>query len=181
MRVLKKNAIMKKTIILSIFGCTAIAVPNVRGQSGPDVINSSGGYAVVSGRTYEWSIAEMVVTTEVGGSVIVTQGLLQPIDSALTSVPVTSIPSSQLSVYPNPTKSIVNISFDAPASGNLSYRLLDMTGRLIVEDNNPVPKGSNTVKQVDLAKLANANYMLQVLYTEGDKSSSSTFKIQKIN
>ncbi|MBX2907213.1 MAG: T9SS type A sorting domain-containing protein [Taibaiella sp.] len=171
---------MKKTIILSIFGCTAIAVPNVRGQSGPDIINSSGGYAVVGGRTFEWSIAEMVVTTEVGGSVIVTQGLLQPIDSALTSVPVTGIPSSQLTVYPNPTKSIVNISFDAPASGNLSYKLLDMAGRLIAEDSNPVSKGSS-VRQVDLGKLANANYMLQVFYTEGDKSSSSTFKIQKIN
>ena len=180
MAVFKKTEIMKKTLILSILACTAFAVPKVRGQSGPDVLNASGGYAVVGGRTFEWSIAEMVVTTEASGSVIVTQGLLQPIDSALTSVPVTTIPSSQLSVFPNPTNSVVNISFDAPAAGDFSYKLLDITGRLITEEKTRLNKG-NTLKQVDLGKLANANYVLQVFYAEGDKSASSTFKIQKIN
>ena len=162
-----------------MFACIAFAVPKVRGQSGPDVINASGGYAVVAGKTFEWSIAEMVVTTETGTSVVVTQGLLQPIDSALTT-PLATIPSSQLSVFPNPTNSVVNISFDAPGAGNFSYKLMDMTGRLITEEKTHVNRG-NTVRQMDLGKLANANYMLQVFYTEGDKSSSSTFKIQKIN
>lgn len=172
---------MKKAVFLSILGSAALVAPYARGQSGgPDIINSSGGYAVVSGRTFEWSIAEMVVTTEAGSSLVITQGLLQPIDSAL-SAPVASIPSSQLSVFPNPTASVVNISFNAPAEGRLSYRVTDVTGKLLMEDDAAIRPG-NTLRQLDLGKLANASYVLQVFYAAGDKApASSTYKIQKIN
>lgn len=157
-----------------------MAIPDVRGQSGgPDILNASGGHSVTGGRMFEWSVAEMVITTETSPSLVITQGLLQPMGPAYNTVQDV-IPASLLQVFPNPTTSLVNVSFESPGEGALACRLTDITGKLLMEENADVKKGTTT-KQLDLRKLANATYVLHVTYNEGDKTTNAVYKIQKLN
>lgn len=170
---------MKQNLFLLSIGGMLLGIPAVRGQSSsPNVLNNSGGYGVIDGNTFEWSIGEIVVSTQTGGSIIVTQGLLQPRDGKL-AVPDTKL-GPLLNVFPNPSTSIININFNAPAEGTLAYKLMDVTGKLVMDNSYDVKQGT-TVKQIDIRVLANATYILNVIYTTDGNPSTSTYKVQKIN
>lgn len=152
----------------------------VRGQSiTPSVINNMGGSGTIAGNTYEWSVGEIMVSTFTTSSVIVTQGVLQP-KSGTSDVPVLPVLSG-INVFPNPSNSAVNIQFNSQDNGTLSYRLMDVAGRVIFENSSEVRPGMVT-KQFDISQLAVANYMLQVfLRPVNGAETSNTFKIQKLN
>ena len=171
---------MKRNLILS-FICMAVAgLPDARGQSiTPSVINIAGGSGNAAGNTYEWSIGEPMINTFVSSSLIVTEGVLQP--KVITTIVSSDMPAHRLDVFPNPATSVVNISFSAPAAGNLSYKLTDLLGRTLQEHTSAVKSGSNAY-QLDIRSLACASYMLHVTYTvAGSKEESATYKIQKLN
>ncbi len=171
---------MKLNLLLSLGCAMLLGLPTVRGQSAsPDVLNNSGGFGVIDNNVFEWSIGEFVVSTQTHASVIVTQGLLQPMDGP-AFLPEDTKMASLLDVFPNPATSIININFNAPSDGTLTYRLMDVTGKLIQENNAEVRKG-NSVRQLDIRTLACATYMLQVLFTTNGTPSATTYKIQKLN
>jgi hypothetical protein len=171
---------MKPNLILSCFLGMLAGLPVVSAQSiTPKVINATGGSGTIGTNTFEWSVGEVMVATLTGSSVIVTQGVLQPNNgsAAITDQVLTS----RLDVFPNPTSSVVNIQFNAPSSGRLSYRLMDVTGRMILENVANVKPGSTT-QQIDIKALASANYMLNVFFKpEGAAEQTTTYKIQKLN
>lgn len=145
----------------------------------PSTLNASGGSATLAGNTYEWSVGEMtLVSTESTSSLVVTQGLLQT-RLGTTDVKDHSI-MQFLSVFPNPTSSTVNYTFNSPQKATLGIRLVDMTGKVLLVRSNDVKTGMNT-GQVDMSPYAAATYMLQVDLTDGDSQLGSTsYKIQKI-
>lgn len=172
-----------KNLLLSVFAFVAIGLPSVRGQSiGPSTLNATGGSATIGGNTYEWSVGEMVlVNTAITSSIVVTQGLLQPLNGG-TSAGVTPDQSllQYLSVFPNPANNVVNFTFNSPQKAVLGLRLVDVTGKVLQDRSYDVKVGTNT-GQVDMSQYAAATYMLQVLLKDGDNTLANTaYKIQKL-
>lgn len=171
---------MKSRLLLPCILAALAAAPMVRGQSiTPSVINNTGGSGTIGSNTYEWSVGEIMVNTFTASTVIVTEGLLQP---NLSSTGIATTPAiTGISVFPNPSSSVVNIQLDAKSEGSLTYRLMDVAGRLITENTCEI-KAGNVIRQLDIKNLASANYMLQVFYkAQGAEEQASTFKIQKLN
>ncbi len=168
---------MKKRILLIPLALAALT--GVQAQSiGPSTLNATGGSKVIGSQEFEWSVGEMtMVSTFTGSSVIVTQGVLQP-SADRTAVPNAPGLSSQLQVFPNPATSVVNFRYTSASEGTLNYRLIDMTGKVIISQSMNVKQGANE-QQVDLTSLACATYFLEItMNTSGSETIS--YKVQKI-
>ncbi len=169
----------QKVLSLCLFAVIGV-IPFARGQSiGPDVVNSTGGSGTIDGNTYEWSIGEVMVSTFGNPVVIVTQGVLQP-QKATSNVAIVKN-SPDIDVFPNPSTSQINIRYNATSSCTLSYKLIDLTGKVLISESTELAEGKTT-QQVDLTRFAAATYMLDVsLESNNSTVKSSTFKIQKLN
>ncbi|MCW3121190.1 MAG: hypothetical protein JWQ38_682 [Flavipsychrobacter sp.] len=170
---------MKNTILL--VPLMLLGAVTIRAQSvGPTAINAAGNSAVIGTNRFDWSVGEMsMVSTFTTPGIIITQGVLQPSEKDHTGVPTTTL-SKQLQVFPNPASSVVNISYDAPSSGTLNYKLLDMQGRVVTQKALQVKPGT-TKEQITIAGLACATYMLSITAgTDNAKEESASYKIEKI-
>jgi type IX secretion system substrate protein len=153
----------------------------VQAQSiGPSTLNSVGNSAPIGGNVFDWSVGEMtMVSTFTTSSIIITQGLLQPAHIAAENVGNVQ-PLSGLKVFPNPASSVVNIQYVSPGQGTLSFRLVDLAGKVISNQTAAVTGGTN-LETVNVTDLACATYMLEVTVNNGNASSESTsYKIQKL-
>jgi hypothetical protein len=155
----------------------------IRGQSiTPFTINSAGGTAKIGTNTYEWSVAEMaVVQTATGSNIIVTQGILQPMPQNATGIQDPVALYQNLQVYPNPTSGTIYLQYNLPSNGTIRYSLQDVTGKQIL--SNRVAVSENTGRlQIEMASVANANYMLSVYYQPlNGTAQAAAYKINKIN
>lgn len=79
---------------------------------------------------------------------------------------------NELSVYPNPANEYLNISNPSNAS-DLKIEMLDMNGRLVLNDNNILKNVSEAT--LDIEKLERGVYTLRIYNSEGHK----IFKIVK--
>lgn len=152
---------------------------DVRGQSiGPSTINANGGSGTIGSSRFEWSVGELAWVSPTTGSAIVTQGVLQP---SITLVSVGSaMLATQMQVYPNPSASIVNIKLAAPTDGTLSYRLMDVAGRVVLKKAADIKQGTS-IHQLDISQLAVASYMLQLSFiTDGKTEEIATYQLQKL-
>lgn len=171
---------MKQKLILSCVLALSAGLPSVRGQSiGPSVLNAAGGSGTIGGNTFEYSIGEVVVSTYTSSSIVVTQGVLQP-NTGSTGITDNKIETG-IEVFPNPSNALVYIRMDTKEAGTLTYRLMDIAGRTVMESTSEEKAGQIT-QQLDLKRLANASYMLHVRYKpHGTEEQMNTFKIQKLN
>ena len=171
---------MKRRILLLGTVVAFMGLPMARGQSiWPSTINASGGSANIGGNNYEWSIGEMtMVSTFTTSTIILTQGLLQP-GAGTTGIKDNTLLSG-LQVFPNPSSSVVNIQYNALSEGTLSFRLMDVTGRLLMESSMNMKQGQNT-KQLDISNLAVATYMLNISVSPANGAEeTTTYKMQKL-
>ena len=175
-----KEFSMKRSYLLMSLAVALVGVPLARGQSvWPSTLNATGGSATISGRQFEWSVGEMtLVNTFATSTVVLTQGILQP-GISVTEVGHTAY-FQQVEVFPNPTDAIVNVRFNSLLQGTLAMRLMDMAGRVVLEQSIDVFQGLNTT-QVNMANLAGATYMLQLSLTgAGGSEEMASYKIQKL-
>lgn len=85
----------------------------------------------------------------------VIRGFLLP-QNIFTSKP--NVPDFDLLVYPNPFVDYIDLSFSKTVSGNMLFRLHDVTGRLIFEQTSLVKQN----QRIELGFLAQAEYILSV-------------------
>ncbi len=161
------------------FFCTEVSAQSIH----PSIINSNGGYTTIGGNTYEWSIGEMVlVNTASAGSIVVTQGLLQPNKpSSGSSINESQFIFDHVQVYPNPTDRLFFLSADFKKRGVMKSSLYDMNGK-IIEAKESVSNGQNFKIQFDISALAAGNYMLIVSFASEDNAaqvSKAAYKIEK--
>ena len=174
---MRRNIILI-TSLLFLFA----ALPGAYGQSIiPATLNATGGSAIAGSNEFDWSVGEMtMVSTFETSSLIVTQGVLQPVDTLKTTGIAQIKLLRNIRVFPNPTNNFVNIDYSAETQGVLQYKLIDMTGKILLERTIQAQQGTNT-EQISLAGMASASYLLQVTYTgvTGEKEMTS-YKIQKL-
>lgn len=146
----------------------------------PSTLNAAGGSGEIAGSVYEYSIGEMaLVHTASSANLIVTQGLLQPMEESV-GIAALPLPDNALTVYPNPSEDIVYIQPNLSGSGMLTMILLDITGRQLKQQLAPLQSG-NEKQSMTLSSLASGSYLLKVIFSQNNQQFTQDFKIQKIN
>jgi len=170
---------MKKTLTMTGVFLALLASSQARAQSiGPSTLDAAGGSAGLSGNTYEWSVGDMaVITTFTSGSLVVTQGTLQPfhIPTGVNKITL----DRQLKAYPNPANNTVFLEYKLENSGKLEYTIQDIAGKTIMQKTLAVATGNNK-ESINVAAFANATYMLNVTFKPNEgQAQTVSFKIIK--
>ncbi|TAE75684.1 MAG: DUF1573 domain-containing protein [Bacteroidetes bacterium] len=66
-----------------------------------------------------------------------------------------------VTVYPNPSASDFNVKFDNNSKGNYTVKVLDLTGKVVFEDNAEISDSVEEI-QLRLGHLANGTYLLHL-------------------
>jgi hypothetical protein len=140
-----------------------------------EAVVASGGKAIGSGGSVEFSIGQFVYNTYSTSSGSVAQGLQQPYEiSVVTGINDYNFIDLKFSVYPNPTSDLLNLVVAAPAQKDLHsmlYQLFDVNGRLL-ENQKIIDQETH----IQMSNYSNGIYLLRVL--DGAKTVK-TFKIIK--
>lgn len=170
---------MKKHAII-LLACGWLVHLEANAQSvGPSTLNAMGNHGNIGGNTYEWGVGTMpLVNTGGSSSIVVTQGVLQPFyPVGIGAVPIAN---GYLSVYPNPAEDVVFVKPAFKHGGKLHLRLMDVTGKLILQQVAELPTGTEA-QEIRLGQIAAGQYMLQVNYETEGTPQYQVFKIQKLN
>ena len=69
----------------------------------------------------------------------------------------------QLRVYPNPVENVVNVQWNASSTGKGYVRILDATGRKMLEQKIDVMQGLNSYRlTLDKKIIGQGNYLIQI-------------------
>jgi hypothetical protein len=149
-----------------------IAYGGSTGTLKPDVVTTTGGYYANSAGSLSWTMGEPVSETVSDTGNTLTQGFQQGSYSVISVVDELAQPTIDISVYPNPVSSLLNIRSD---SGD-TFRavVLDLQGNIVYDQ--PFEDGQG---QIDLRNLSDAMYLIEVYDQDG--TSIKAFKIQKVD
>ena len=133
----------------------------------PSLVSSSGNTFSIGNIIMDFSLGEVVITTNLNSSNILTQGFHQEILKVTTQVVNIDIKTK---VFPNPTTSSLTIELDKKISAELL--VYDIKGRVVIKDKL---KNENT-KTLNFGILKQGNYLLYI----NTSDQQSIYKIQKI-
>jgi Secretion system C-terminal sorting domain len=154
--------------ILFYFFFAAISLQNAMAQS---TIDASTGNASGSGGKASYSVGQVLYTTSTGTGGTSNQGIQQAFE--IVTLGNDSFPEITLSmsVYPNPTTSIINLKVNDFNFENLQFILTDMAGKQL-----QFRKITEVETQIQMENLPQSIYFLNV--SDGSKQLK-TFKIIK--
>lgn len=186
---LKKNKSVKQSLLFLIISMTfqlkingQIVLPHIINISGGNYVNR--GSAVLPNFSFIWSVGESALIetfTTSNGSIILTQGVLQPFtDKDLISIPIIGFTKEEIKVYPNPVNTLLQFDLFSNDTGRVVIQLFDLQGQMLgLRDfqYNTVPVN----QKIDFSKYASGTYFLKVsLYNNGALKKNSVFKILKL-
>ena len=146
---------------------------------GPSTINVVGGSHTLSSNTYEWSVGEIITSTSVGGSLVVTQGVLQP---QQTTTGVAKLPTkmANLKVYPNPiTNGWLYLQPNFETGGKVTCSITDVAGKTVIVQSEELKSGKE-LQSIGMNALAIGQYTLTVTWKDKEGEAISNYKIQKV-
>jgi len=161
---------MKTTTRLLVCFVLGTSLTSVRAQ---EATVASGGIASNTSGTVNYSVGQIVYTTNSESIGSVSQGIQQPYE--IFSLGTDDFPNISLKmlVYPNPTISLVNLEIQGLTYNTLEYQLFDIMGKEI-----STQKISQSETQIPLENLPAATYLLNV---SDQTKIIKTFKIIKTN
>jgi hypothetical protein len=77
-------------------------------------------------------------------------------------------------LYPNPTKSLLNLVVTAPANDKINILVTDMAGKLVMQQAGQMVSGDNNI-QLNVAKLPQGSYMIKAVCAAGCETAVSKF------
>ena len=143
-------------------------------------LNATGGSGSIAGNVFSYSIGEMIlVSTVETPTLIVTQGLLQ---SKVMNMGVeeNNLLEEGMSVYPNPVANILVLQPKLQGGGELSVKLFDLRGRLIMQRETVLHFGQEK-QQLNLSALQEGTYLLQARLDQDGKVYKHNFKVIKFS
>jgi hypothetical protein len=160
---------MKKQFLRAV-PLLIIGLSNTIGANAQQNTVSSGGIASGSGGTVTYSMGQVAFISSTGSNGNVNQGVQQPYEIYSLGINE-SVFSFDLSVFPNPTTDVLNLTIKNFNGENLSYQLVDFNGKII---QTAVIK--NELTSINLSELPMASYFINLL--ENNQKVQS-FKIIK--
>ncbi|MFP4556866.1 MAG: T9SS type A sorting domain-containing protein, partial [Bacteroidales bacterium] len=140
--------------------------------SAQEAIPTSGGVAIGTGGTVNYSIGQAFCTLHSDTKESLAEGVQQPYEiSVVSGIEETRGISLSFRAFPNPTTDYLKLTVESIEMRNLSYHIYDIRGRLV--EKNTL---SNTETIIDFRKFTPAVYMLKL--TVGN-TNVKTFKIIK--
>ncbi|MEJ5245768.1 MAG: T9SS type A sorting domain-containing protein [Bacteroidota bacterium] len=135
-------------------------------------INAAGGNASGSSGSVSYSVGQVFYTTNSYANTSVVQGVQQPYEiSVVSSVDEAKSITLLVSAYPNPATDYLQLQIEGEMIGNLSYQLVDITGKLL--QNQQILNNQTTII---ISNYVSSTYFLKVF--QGNKEIK-TFKIIK--
>jgi hypothetical protein len=142
------------------------------GIQAQETVTTSGGNATGSGGTISYTVGQIVYTTHVSTTGIITQGVQQPYEIlVITGIEEAQGISLEISTYPNPVSDVLTLKVENYKSENLTYQLYDVHGSLL--QNGEIVLNETIIQTENLAP---AVYYLKV---SDDQKEVKTFKIIK--
>lgn len=141
-------------MINKIIITTVIVLGTIQLQAQQSV-HGSGGNATGVGGNSSYSVGQFVYKTETGSSSSVAQGVQQAFEVML-GIEHTEI-SLEMKVFPNPTASILNLSFGDYDISDIKYSIYDLTGKQIV-----LPTAVVSETTIDVSNLNTSMYLLTI-------------------
>lgn len=141
------------------------------GLHAQETVPATGGDASGSGGSSNYTIGQIVYTTNTSTYGSVTQGVQQPYEISTTvGIELTEI-DLELVAYPNPTNNALTLIIGNYNNEKLTYHLYDMKGKLL--ENKQIVNISTIIGMQDLP---GSTYLLNVL---DSNSLIKTFRIIK--
>ena len=142
------------------------------GLQAQKTIPASGGNASGSGGIVNYTVGQVVYTTNTGTNGSAAQGVQQPYEiSVVSGIEQAKDINLICSAYPNPTTDFLTLNVENYDNENLSYQLFDISGKLI---ENKKLTGYETT--ITMTNRISAIYFLKVM---DNKIEVKTFKIVK--
>jgi hypothetical protein len=138
----------------------------------PDVVTTTGGFYSNSAGSLSWTMGEPISETFSDTGNTLTQGFQQGAYSVVSVIDEVAQPTINISVYPNPVTSLLNIKSNS--SDPFRAEVIDLQGNIVYEQAFENGQG-----QIDLNNLPDAMYLLGVYDKSGNRIK--VFKIQKVD
>jgi len=135
----------------------------------PDVVTTTGGFYSNSAGSISWTMGEPISETVTDGNDTLTEGFQQGAYS-IVSVSEVDAPDVNITVYPNPFTTTLNIKCES--SDPIRVEAIDLQGNVISTQSFENGHG-----QMDFSSLPEAIYLLRVYDNNGKQLK--VFKIQK--
>jgi hypothetical protein len=175
-----KNALLT-LLVIAVTGCCAFGQSSVT----PRVINTTGGTFTAGHYILDWSVGELALVNQMQSSqpkFIVSNGFIQPFteDPSLVNIGG-DFGDGEIIILPNPTKNILEINFRTRQRGEVSYRLFDVQGRVLLT-NSFHSYGFGQIEKIDMTGDRAGSYFLRIeLNPElGSVHKIGSFKIIKL-
>ena len=132
--------------------------------------NTAGGDIQTEEASIAYSFGQHFIQTSSTSLYVISEGVQQPHELSTNQINhmMTEV---NLSVYPNPSSTYLNLTIDDLSDQSLRYQLFNLNGEVVL--SNTIDSETTTVS---LEKLSKSVYFLQVLNQE---ESIKTFKIIK--
>ena len=118
--------------ILSMFTCVEL--------SAQDTVNASGGDAIGTGGSVNYSIGQLIINSDKGTNGSLSPGVQHSIELLTLGIDDDLEIVTSLTVHPNPTSNHLKIKLDLESYDGLLYQLYNVNGSLIqsakIERNN---------------------------------------------
>lgn len=157
---------MKK--IIFIFLLFGFIIPKVHSQN---AALASGGESTGSGGKVSFSVGQIAYTNANGSNGSVNQGVQQPVEISTLGKDEFPAITIGMSVFPNPTPNNITLKILDMPNENLSYQIIDLSGKLILNDKISTPE--------TFIKIENLNASTYLLSVVNNNRTIKTFKIIK--
>lgn len=153
-----------KIFILSAVLLLGIGLTGLQAQ---EAIPASGGNASGSGGTVNYTVGQVVYTTNTGTNGSVAQGVQQPYEiSVVSEIEQTKDIYLMCTIYPNPTTNFLTLKIENFNNKNLSYQLYDIQGKLLenkkMNENNTIIVMKNLVPAIYFLKVIKENKEIKI-------------------
>ncbi|WP_417860618.1 T9SS type A sorting domain-containing protein [Winogradskyella sediminis] len=136
-----------------------------------DTVVAAGGNITGTGGSVNYSVGQVVQNTTTDGDISAFQGIQFYFeDQTLTVVDVKT--NLEITTYPNPTASQLNITIDDFKPNTLTYKMYNVLGQLVTQGKVAAKTTTINVDQLEIA-----TYLLQIENTTNQ--TSQIFKIIK--
>ena len=139
------------------------------------VIGSAGTSASQGNLQLEYTVGEAVVTTESGGSIILTQGFNQPSPKPIGF----NSPDYELSInaFPNPTSTSLRLEVEKRAEETFDVVVYNELGQMLNGQSQHLAEGRNQTLNFDFSKEAAGQYYIEI---RTDQQSVQSIPVQVV-